>query len=539
MALLSRHAVQAFLNRPRDDWAIYKRLPDRRLDALARRYQISPALWAKLKRHQKIMMLIGLREPRFAFFADTGTGKTRTVLALAEYFADPALGASGIKRTLVLVPRRTNKDEWLDEIAKHAPQLTRCALPSNIKQKWWAVEEGDERIVVETYSGLLTMVCRTVPSRHGKSRFVPDKKLVKQLCDTFDGLVLDESQAVKTKGKLPYRIARKLAQSAKMVFALSATPHGRNVEDLWAQLHLLDGGATLGETLGLFRAVFCREKTNLWGFTSYEFMRSKEKLLHEILANRSIRFPADQAELPQLVKIEKRISLPDEAQAYYERAKQTMLAGRNIREIKGGFLRMRQISSGFVGFMDEDTGQRAEVEFADQPKLDMLMSVVESIDPRYKIIIFHEFVWSGLRIMKELEREQVKAVHLYGGTTKVQAVRQQFNTDPATRVLVLQNSFGQGLNLQAARYGIFFESPVSPDVRYQCVRRFERQHSQHGTVFSYDLITRGTYDELIQTYLRQGKDLLASILDGEHRAEHEERPDRKSLRPSNRIISAS
>ena len=117
--------------------------------------------------------------------------------------------------------------------------------------------------------------------------------------------------------------------------------------------------------------------------------------------------------------------------------------------------------------------------------------------------------------MKELRSEGIKAVHLYGKTKNVQAARQQFNTDPATRVLVLQNSFGQGLNLQTAKYGIFFESPVSPDTRYQCVRRFERQHSVHGTVFCYDLITRGTYDETIQRFLREGKDLLRSIIDGE------------------------
>ena len=105
-------------------------------------------------------------------------------------------------------------------------------------------------------------------------------------------------------------------------------------------------------------------------------------------------------------------------------------------------------------------------------------------------------------------------MHLYGGTKDTKALLARFNTDPNCRVLVLQNQFGLGLNLQAARYGIFYEAPLSPIIRQQCIRRFERQHSTHAAVFQYDLVCSNTVDERILALLKEGKDLFQELIDG-------------------------
>ena len=514
MAQLSSRAIDQFLDRPRDDFRTYHKLSAAKLDALARKYAVDPERWTKLRRPQRIMLLITLRTRHFAWWADTGVGKTITALSLVQHLQK----TGELKRALVLVPRRANKDEWETEIKKHAPGLTYSLLPSSIQQKWQTVDEDDTTMVIETYHGLLLMACELEVNDRGKNKMKPSRRLVQRLIKQFDCLILDESQSAKGASKLPYRICRKLAHNMPTAVALSATPHGRDPTDLWAQMDIIDKGDTLGETLGLFRAVFFNERLDLWGQTKYTFRKDRSKLLNTVLANRSIRFAADQADLPKLVVIRKSVPLPDNLGLVYQRARDSFLAAHgHYRESRNAFLRMRQISSGFLGFIDDESSSRAEVEFPENPKLDLLMGLLESIDPQYKIIVFVEFTWSGLRIMRELQQADIPAVHLYGATKDTKALMRTFNTDRRCRVLVLQNQFGLGLNLQAARYGIFFEAPLSPITRQQCIRRFERQYSAYKTVFQYDLLVRDTLDEKILALLQEGRDLFAELIDGKER----------------------
>ena len=78
----------------------------------------------------------------------------------------------------------------------------------------------------------------------------------------------------------------------------------------------------------------------------------------------------------------------------------------------------------------------------------------------------------------------------------------------------MQNQMGLGPNIQIAKYGLYFEAPVSPIMRKQTQRRFERQHSQHDQVFRYDYVVRGTYDQRVLDALEEGKNLFDQIMDG-------------------------
>lgn len=505
--MLDQRAIDAYLARPFADWSIYKKLNDQRLTALADKRGIDPILWRKLRRHQRIMLLICLRARRFALWADTGTGKTITMLAMAAHLAR----TKQLKPILVLVPRKANKAEWQLEIEKHAPSLSFCVLPSRLEDKWRLIEAGGADITIETYSGLYQLACEKVPTKKGKNKLKPSKRCVDKLIAAFGILILDESHNAKTHDKLPFRICRKLAVSAEMVFTLSGTPHGRDPTDLWGQMMIVDGGETLGETLGLFRSVFFAQRKGFFGF-KYDFLKHKTKLLHSVLNNRSIRFEADEADLPKLLPIIKKANLPDDAHLHYQRAREKMMAAGNYSEIRNAWLRLRQISSGFVGFHDDEAGKSAEFEFEENPKLDLLLSLLEGIHD--KSIVFYEYTWSGLRIARELKKLGIGALHMYGGCKDQAGTRRRFADDPNVRVLILQNSFGEGLNLQAAKYGIFYESPVSPITRKQCVRRFERQQSAHRKVIQYDLVCRDTVDERILAMLAEGQDLLRAIIDG-------------------------
>ena len=175
---------------------------------------------------------------------------------------------------------------------------------------------------------------------------------------------------------------------------------------------------------------------------------------------------------------------------------------------------MRQISSGFIGYKDDNTGKSAQSEFSNKPKLELLLDLLQRITPEAKAVVYNEYTFSGSMICRELNKLDIEHARIYGGTKDTQAELLRFVKNEECRVLVLNHHAGSmGLNLQVAQYVIYYESPVSPRVRMQADARVARQGSKHERVFIYDLVS-GTVDKAILKMHHEGKDLLAGILDG-------------------------
>jgi SNF2 family DNA or RNA helicase len=279
-------------------------------------------------------------------------------------------------------------------------------------------------------------------------------------------------------------------------------------------MFLVDWGQSLGENLGLYRATLFKEKPNYWsGFPEYEFDKKKTGLLNRFLAHRSIRYKAAEADLPKVRPISKYVRLPTDARAYYEKARDQLRAARgNIREMENMFLRMRQISSGYVGYVDDETGAKAQFEFDHNPKMEMLLSILESIRGS-KSIVFHDFIHTGNMIVRGLKELKIKYVWIRGGIKDPAKLLHTFDNDENCDVMLLNSAGAFGLNLQKAQYGIFYESPVPIIIRKQMERRFIRQHSLHKHVFLYDLIVEGTADEAILQMHKDGRDLFQAIVE--------------------------
>jgi len=514
--MLSPRAIKAFVKRPRKDWSTWKHISDAELERRADNLPVFPPIWDPLKKHQKTCVVIGARKRRFAFFNDTGTGKTYLCLALMDYFDEVQVA----EQNLVLVPNILNKWEWLDEgFKKHAPHLKAVVLTGSSKHKWQQIEDNpDANAFVETYAGFVRMLCQLKSvkkkGKPAKNKLVPDKKLVRRMVDLFKGVYCDESTFLKNRAKLPFRLVNQLSKTAETFFILTATPFGRNAEDLWSQMMLVDRGETLGETLGLFRGAFYDAKPNYWGGFEYKFKKDGKKLLSHFLDHGSITYPADEADLPKVSRIPRHVSLGETAEAYYERAKEQIMAAQgNYSEMKNAFMRMRQISSGFIGYRDDETGLKAKFSFDTNPKLELLETVMLEIDPKYKVIVFHEFQYSAKVISEMLGDIGIGHVNIYGDVKDPRGLRNQWRDNPKKQVLVLSNSSGgYGLNLQAAKYGIYYESPVGAILRKQTEKRFDRQYSLHKKIFMLDLIVRGTADQSILDFHAEGRSLWKAIL---------------------------
>lgn len=522
--IIPKANVEKFLARKRDDYRSWKKITNKQIDALAAELPSKPpsALWRKMRKVQRIMFVIGAMAPghKFAFHADTGTGKSLLSIALTRYVTR----RRRVYRTLVLVPRNVNKAEWRRELRKHVPDASYVLLTGSSERKWQLLEEADDEFVVTTYAGLVRMICKVTepkPGQRKKKNFLkPNMSRMKRLLKSIDGLIADESTELSSKSSLAWRICRKISQSSGMTILLSGTPFGRDPLPVWSQIYLVDEGWSLGENLGMFRAAYYRVKDNYWsGFPDYVFDKKKADLLHHHLAHRSIRIEANEADLPKATRITKEVSIGNDVKAYYDEAKKMLIAAHgNVREMQNAFIRMRQISSGYIGFEDDETGEKAKFEFPTNPKLDMCLGLVESVYQQHKSIVVHDYVHSGRMITRELKKLKIPHVWIYGGTKDPEAALDEF-VDPSSDVttLVANATMLPGLNLQIGKYMFFFESPTSPLIRKQDERRIERQFSDHDVVFLYDLVVRGTFDERILRSHQQGYDIQRAVLSGKER----------------------
>lgn len=520
--MLNRRAIREFLDQPCENHNWLKDLDEADVDAAMAALRPRPDIKKPLRLHQKVCFLLGVAYPEFFFMLDMGTGKTRISLELLRYFIQNGI----LNKCMVCAPTDEILAGWCDEVAKWVPDLKFAFMEGSSKEKWAAFNSVHRGVVGVTYIGLVHMVSQHVVvkkrTKDGtlelKGQLQPNKKWIDAIKKQIDGYVADESTALGNSGSLYYRVGLAVSSLAKVRYALAGRPVGRDPTLLWSQFDVLDRGDTLGETLGFFREVFFTKKKSQWSRSQYAFQYTMDARMAEDLQRRigtkSITYSSDEClDLPELVPVVRRLHLPQEAEAFYDRVVAELISAKgNMEMIKNSFVRLRQISSGFLAFKDDETGERAEYEFEHNVKLEELMEVIEEIPLDRKAVVFHEFTYSGERICAELKKRKIKHGWVYGGTKDYQALKARFDTDPTMRVMVVNHRKGaMGLNMQAANYSLFYESPVGVIMRDQAERRTLRDGQLHA-VFQYDFVMADTADERILEFHKEGRDIYEALV---------------------------
>lgn len=508
--MIYRKAVEKYLSRSLRSFEWCKTLTHKELDRLVADLKPRPAMWDQLDHHQKVCFLIGLAYPWFLFFMDIGTGKTFLTYALTDYF----LRTGMVKRMLVFVPRNNNIYSWEDEASEHVPHMNIYSLDGPIQEKWNTIRSNPKAkgVFLITYQGFLAMVAKKQGKKKG---WVIDKKAIKELQSYFQGVVFDESSWLQRKMSKWARACRAVSKYAKVRFALTGTPFGKDPTEMFTQFLTVDGGETLGPTLGLFRAAFFKEKESHWKTTpDYVFDPAKEPLIRKVIQNRSLWWSAEECiDLPKLVHRKRVVYFPDDMEAYYKAQMERIRKAHNYQETKNAFLRMRQIASGWIGVKDDDLGVKAQMEFQHNPKLDELLEILDELLETEKVIVFCVYVHTGQLIAQALKKKRISHERLWGGAKDKRGSLYRFKRDPKVRVLVTNTSMGAwGLNLQVAKYMVVFESPTDPKERKQMIRRIQRRGQSSKKIFLFDLIMAKSVDEKILKGIEKGYDLFKRIV---------------------------
>lgn len=512
--MISPIALKRYRLRKLDDHSWLKKVSVRKINTALAKLKPAPR-FMDLRLHQRVGLLLGLTYLCFFYLYDMGSGKSALALRLIEYLMRVGR-LRGV--AVILVPNDASVLNWEDEIKKWTPKLPyRMLDASSSKEKWRQLGRFKRGIVIISYPGYRAMVSELKKSPGAKrGHRVLSTQLAAQFNARVGAMVMDEITACKNSDKLTFQSVKTLSLRTPIRFGLTGRPFGRDPSVLWAQCFLVDHGATFSQDFKFFHEAYFKKQKSEWGGGSkFKLTARGKREVSEALRHRSLSYSVSEClDLPPLIPIVRKVEFPPEAMLYYRKVVDALLAEKgNWREVKNAFLRMRQIASGFIGFIDDASGERAHVEFKHNPKLDELMQIIVEEKPETdKFVIFHEYNWTGNRICQELSRNKIRHGWLHGGTKNWVELKDQFNNDPKLEGLVINwKKGGMSLNLQAAAVSCFIESPVAPDQREQCERRTWRQ-GQLKHVRQYDILVKGSVDERIRDFHKEGDSLMDALI---------------------------
>lgn len=467
--------------------------------------------------HQYASMLWSLYRDRVIFFHAIGTGKTLAALYTNLLWK--------VKRTLVVCPCSVVKT-WIDEIEKHT-DLGHTVLTGPAEERRAMMEESKSPIHIVNYEGLKLVYGKRVPRKPAQhqdpdermpTRWVADKELIERC--SYDSLVFDECHHLKNWDSIQTTIAHFLARQVQKIILLTGTPMARDIRDFWAELMVLDNGATLGPNLFEFLHTYMnRVQFKVKNRHFYEWFPKKGSMetIVEKVAPVAIRYDTEEcADLPEVIYERRYIEVTAEQRKLIN----VVMAGlkEDLKQLKldrskllNKAAKLAQIASGFM-LLDNDQ----EMFLKSNPKMDELVGLL-LIEIPGKCIVFHNFVAVGRMIEQALKKHNLKFRSLRGEIKNKLEQIDDFQKDPSVKVLVANSqSGGEGLNLQVANVIIYFDQIWSPIARSQCdgrvVRTGQKQHCLIIDLLQSLSSKTQSIDERIHNSCRDKQDICENVL---------------------------
>lgn len=418
-------------------------------------------------------------QPRLCLMLDMGLGKTViTLTALARLYEKGAF-----ERALIVAPKRVADGVWGAEAEKweHLKGFSVNVATGSDKQRLEALRKPSAAVVI---------------SRDCVRWLVEECKKRKIWC--FDCLVIDELTSFKHHNTFRYKYLKKTLPYYSHVYGLTGTPVANGLRDLFAQMYIIDNGASLGKSLTAYtEEYFNRRQINAAGVCVYEPKAGIEDKIRERIKDYCISMKAkDYLTLPRLMT--NHISVDLEASGalskYRHMAKNFMLALSDdtiIDAVSAGALanKLLQIASGAVY---DDEGNDV---FIHDEKIKMLKEKLEALDGS-PLLVFYNFRHEKSRIIEALKKDYRVA------SLDSAEEADNWNAGKYDVLLAHPASCAFGLNLQHGGNNIMWFSPCwSLELYQQANARLYRQ-GQAKPVVIHHLISRGTIDEKVMAALR-------------------------------------
>jgi len=463
-----------------------------------------------LMRHQRVCLALSRLFRRYAFFLDTGTGKTLTSLAII----DDVLNRERDFKWVVVCPKAIIKTAWLEDAKQFFPHLKILPLSKNmtrddyvqIMARWDMPKIGlyEKGPVAEIVRRLVTQADVFLVNPENLSAALP--YIDNPSCW---GLIFDESVKLKNPTAQITKQITELAQSMKRVYLLSGKPAPNNNLEYFSQMRIIDP-AIFGNNFYRFR-----EKYFNPDYMGYNWTPKPEKAAEFMQRlSRKCVFIAkeDCLDLPDKTYITKEVELPPTAMKYYKSMERqrvlelsenkTIAANQKVVQL----MKLRQITSGFV--LDDD-----RPHLLHKHKLNALLETLEEIGDKQVII------WCDFHHEIELIAEALgdRAVTAYGKTKNVDASIEAFKQGRAQYMIAHPRTLKYGVTFVGpsmakgdCSYAIYYTLSYSYDDYYQSHDRIYRKGVSKPATFIY-LVVPGTIDQLVLSVLQRKGELAAEV----------------------------
>jgi len=433
----------------------------------------------KLLKHQKQGLKLAKRQPRFAFFWDTGTGKT-------------LLGLSIIKlkqvKTLVVAPKFLLEDAWLGDAKRFYPELSQQIV------NFHAVKNKQSKV-------------RTI--RGASVLLINYESLLKQpelLTDYgFEMLILDESQKLKNiKAKIT-KLILKHHTNFKYIYLLSGTPAPNNELEYYTQLKLV-ATEELPKTFYQWRNAYFVSDFMGW---KWQITSSGRYHLQKILSKYShIVKKEDVLDLHgQFCRFIQYDLSREEFQAYKEMAKNFILEITEDETITATtaitkLMKLRQILSGFI--YDENSNP---VELGNS-KLKTLKQFLD-LNTDEQFIIWTQYQYEADKLVDELDN--AKAITGQTPTTKRQKIADDFRAGRIKYLIAHPKTIGHGTTFTNVNKAIYYSLSYSYEEFKQSQDRIYRYGQTKPAL--YYIMQAGLIDKIIWETLSQKQNNMNILLD--------------------------
>lgn len=327
----------------------------------------------------------------------------------------------------------------------------------------------------------------------------------------FDMVVVDESSSFKSHSAKRFKALASVGERIERMVELTGTPSPNGLDDLWAQVFLLDGGERLGKRYTHFRErYFQPDKRGADGMVySYEAKPGSEEGILEKISDICISMKAeDYLQLPDITYHEVPVELDAKAlKSYCELEREMVLQlpedGEDISVTSAAALsnKLLQLANGAI--YDEDR----QVHEVHGCKLEAFTELIESLQGK-PALVFYNYQHDRTRLLEALKKTGLRVREL-----KTPQDEDDWNARRIDILLTHPASSAYGLNLQqGGNHVIWFGLTWNYELYTQANKRLHRQGQQEKVIIHH-LVCSGTRDEDVMQALQRKDDVQNWVME--------------------------
>lgn len=420
-------------------------------------------------------------------FLDMGLGKTVITLTAIH---DLRYNRWEVAKPLIIAPKKVAEATWSVEAKKwdHLKMMRIVPVLGTLQQRLRALSTPADAYVINRENTQWLV-------EHFKNSW------------PFDMVILDESSSFKNGSSKRFKALKLVRSRIKRFVELTGTPASNGLEDLWAQIYLLDGGARLGKTLGAYRdRYFIPGKRNRTTIFSYTPKDGSFEMIKRAISDICISMKAsDYLTLPDVIHNDIPVALDASATKAYRQLETDLLLQVDENTITAGTAgvltgKLLQLCNGAI--YDEN---KKAIKIHDC-KIDAFLELVEQLNGQHALV-FYNFQHDRDRLVEALTSTGLR-VRVYS-----QAQDEiDWNNGQIDILLAHPASCGYGLNLQqGGHHAIWFGLTWSLEQYEQANKRLHRQGQEHPVVIHH-LIVQGGMDEAVIDALKSKGDMQNALM---------------------------